>query len=148
MDGNIYGSNNSDISTGIIDPQNAPQKKNIHNDNSKKDGMVIENDFQDKKIDKTDPGQNDITKDNNNSIHIKYLGESTSLKTKILNIEDILYLEVKDVIKIHKDDTQYKFAKFEPAINPSKIIETIIKLSKLYFLVFVGLDFSFTLLFC
>ena len=105
--GNIYESNNSDISTGIIDPQNAPQKKNIHNDNSKKDGMVIENDFQDKKKDKTDPGQNDITKDNNNSIHIKYLGESTSLKTKILNIEDILYLEVKDVIKIHEDDTQY-----------------------------------------
>ena len=92
-------------------------QNNIHNDKPIKDGMEIENDFQDKKIDKADPGQNDITKDNNNSIHIKYLGKSTSLKTKILNIEDILYLEVKDVIKIHEDDKYIECFQCNKEIN-------------------------------
>ena len=52
MDGNIYGSNNSDISTGIIDPQNAAQQNNIHNDKPIKDDMEIEKDIQEKKKNK------------------------------------------------------------------------------------------------
>ena len=104
---NIFGSNNSNMSTGIINPQNAAQQINIHNNKPIKDGMEIENDFQEKKKDKINQAQKDITKDNNNNTQIKYLGESTSLKTKILNKEDIAYLEVDDVIKILEDGTKY-----------------------------------------
>ena len=66
-------------------------------------------------------------------------------------MQNLIYLTFSYLSKKYNyflNNLLYKFAKFEPAINPSKIIKTIIKLSKLYFLVFVGLDFSFTLLFC